>query len=139
MSDDTHPNVFPVLRYRDAEAALRWLQDAFGFAEQVVYRDDSGGLAHVELRLGAGSVMLAQFREGGGPSGGTAPDPLASTVSIYVVVPDPDAHHAQAVAAGARVIRELIDESYGSREYTARDLEGNLWTFGTYDPYAEAA
>ena len=24
---------------------------------------------------------------------------------------------------------------YGYREYSARDLEGNLWSFGTYDPY----
>lgn len=26
------------------------------------------------------------------------------------------------------------DIVYGSREYSARDIEGNLWSFGTYDP-----
>jgi uncharacterized glyoxalase superfamily protein PhnB len=64
------------------------------------------------------------------------PQPLASTISIYAVIDDPDAHHGKARAAGARVVRELEDTPYGSREYSARDLEGNLWSFGTYDRYA---
>lgn len=57
----------------------------------------------------------------------------------YVVVEDPDAHHnhKRAQAAGAEIVRELTDQDYGSREYSARDPEGNLWSFGTYDP-AEA-
>jgi uncharacterized glyoxalase superfamily protein PhnB len=58
-------------------------------------------------------------------------------VSIYAVIADPDAHHARAEGAGARIVRELEDTPYGSREYSARDLEGNLWSFGTYDPYAD--
>jgi uncharacterized glyoxalase superfamily protein PhnB len=57
-------------------------------------------------------------------------------VSLYVVVPDPDAHHDRAVAADADIVRELEDQPYGSREYSLRDPEGNLWSFGTYDPYA---
>lgn len=55
-------------------------------------------------------------------------------MSIYAVVADPDAHHAAAVAAGAKIVRELEDMDYGSREYSARDPEGNLWSFGTYRP-----
>jgi uncharacterized glyoxalase superfamily protein PhnB len=51
------------------------------------------------------------------------------------VVDDPDAHHERAVAAGATVVRPLEDMEYGSREYSVRDPEGNLWSFGTYDPY----
>jgi uncharacterized glyoxalase superfamily protein PhnB len=62
--------------------------------------------------------------------------PLSGTVSIYVVVDDPDRHHAVAADAGAQIVRELEDMSYGSREYSVRDCEGNLWSFGTYDPYA---
>jgi uncharacterized glyoxalase superfamily protein PhnB len=136
MNDDNRPNIFPALRYRDAGAALVWLQEAFGFSEQAVHRDAAGTPTHVELRLGAGLVMFGQYRDAGW-LGGQAPDPLASTVSIYVVVEDPDAHYATATAAGARIVRELTDESYGSREYSARDPEGNLWSFGTYDPYGE--
>jgi uncharacterized glyoxalase superfamily protein PhnB len=55
---------------------------------------------------------------------------------LYVVVDDPDAHHRRAVAAGAEVVQPLTDEDYGSRGYTVRDPEGNVWSFGTYQPAA---
>ncbi len=136
MSQAIRPNVFPALRYRDAEAALEWLKRAFGFEEKAVHRAD-GAIQHGELRLGAGLIMFGHHDDEGW-MGGNPPDALASTVSLYVVVDDPDAHHARADAAGARIVRELTDEPYGSREYSVRDLEGNLWSFGTYDPYAHA-
>jgi uncharacterized glyoxalase superfamily protein PhnB len=79
-------------------------------------------------------VMLGQY-DGGSWLGGRPMEPLASSVSIYVVVGDPDAHYARAKKAGAAIVRDITDEDYGSREYSARDLEGNLWSFGTYDPY----
>jgi uncharacterized glyoxalase superfamily protein PhnB len=134
MPDATHPNIFPALRYKDANAAVDWLQRAFGFEEKEVYRGDDGIVHHAELRLGTGLVMFGQHKDDGW-LGGKAPDALASTQSIYVVVADPDAHHDNAKAAGAEIVRPLTDEDYGSREYSARDLEGNLWSFGTYDPY----
>jgi uncharacterized glyoxalase superfamily protein PhnB len=134
MTSTAHPNIFPALRYRDANAAIEWLQRAFGLQEKVSYRGADGAVNHAELALGAGIVMLGQSRPDGWLGGGK-PDARASTASIYVVVPDPDAHHERARAAGAEIVRELTDEDYGSREYSARDLEGNLWSFGTYDPY----
>jgi uncharacterized glyoxalase superfamily protein PhnB len=60
------------------------------------------------------------------------------TQSPYVVVTDVDAHHQNAVAAGAEVVYALRDEDYGGRGYSCRDLEGNLWNFGTFDPWAAA-
>ena len=58
----------------------------------------------------------------------------ARRYSLYVVVEDPDAHHARAKEAGATIERELNDTDYGSREYSVRDPEGNRWSFGTYRP-----
>ena len=58
------------------------------------------------------------------------------TQSPYVIVPDADAHHALAVAAGAKVVYPLKDEDYGGRGYSCLDPEGHLWNFGTYDPWA---
>ena len=135
MTDMAHPNIFPALLYRDASAALEWLGRAFGFEEKAVHRGEDGAIQHAELRLGAGVVMVGEQREAGW-MGGRAPDALASPLSLYVVVDDPDAHHDRAAAAGATIVRELADMDYGSREYSARDLEGNLWSFGTYDPCA---
>jgi uncharacterized glyoxalase superfamily protein PhnB len=137
MTDTQRPNIFPAITYRDADAALAFLTSAFGFEEKAVYRDDDGVIQHGELRLGAGLVMFGQHR----PSGFTGDldiDAKTSPTSIYVVVGDPDAHHAQAKQAGATIIRELSDMDYGSREFSAADPEGNRWSFGTYDPYAES-
>jgi uncharacterized glyoxalase superfamily protein PhnB len=58
------------------------------------------------------------------------------TQTIYVIVDDADAHHARTVASGADVVMPLKDEDYGGRGYSCRDLEGHVWTFGTYDPWA---
>jgi uncharacterized glyoxalase superfamily protein PhnB len=127
--------IFPALRYRDANAALEWLKQAFGAEEKAVYRADDGAIQHAELRIGGGLVMFGQHSDEGWMGGGR-PDPLASTVSLYVIVDDPDGHHGRATAADAQVVRELEDMDYGSREYSVRDLEGNLWSFGTYDPNA---
>jgi uncharacterized glyoxalase superfamily protein PhnB len=58
-----------------------------------------------------------------------------STQSSYIIVPDADAHHARAIAAGAEVVYPLKTEDYGGRGYSCRDPEGHLWSFGTYDPW----
>jgi uncharacterized glyoxalase superfamily protein PhnB len=134
MSDHPRPNIFPAVRYRDADVGVAFLKDAFGATEKAVHRGEDGVIHHAELALGTGVVMVGQHSEHGW-LGGEAPRPLSSTVSIYVVVPDPDRHHATAREAGAVVVRELENTDYGSREYSVRDPEGNLWSFGTYDPY----
>jgi uncharacterized glyoxalase superfamily protein PhnB len=79
--------------------------------------------------------MLGSHQEDGF-LGGSPPDPRASTISLYIASRDPDAIHARATRAGAEIVRELTDTDYGSREFSVRDLEGNLWSFGTYNPHA---
>lgn len=135
MTSNAHPNIFPALRYDDAEAALTWLRDAFGFTEHAIHRGDDGTIHHAELQLGAGMIMLGQHRQDDWMDGNTA-DPMTSPIGMYVVIDDPDALHARAVAAGATIVRGLTDQDYGSRDFSARDFEGNLWSFGTYSPYA---
>jgi uncharacterized glyoxalase superfamily protein PhnB len=117
-----HPTVFPTMSYRDADAAIDFLQRAFGAEPHAVYRDDEGRVRHAELRLGNGMVMLgpAESAQGGG---------------VYVVVPDPDEHCVRAREAGAEIVREPNDTDYGSREYGARDPEGLAWHFGTSQPF----
>jgi uncharacterized glyoxalase superfamily protein PhnB len=125
--------IYPAIRYADPNAALEWLSKAFGFEEVVVHRDDDGTVGHAVLSLGAGKIMLGGARDAGW-LGGVAPEPLASPISLYVAVEDPAAHHDRAAAAGATIVRALEHMEYDSDEYSARDLEGNLWSFGTYRP-----
>ena len=128
------PNIFPALRYEDASAAIKWLCDAFGFHEKLIVEGEAGSIAHAELRLGSGIVMLGSAKEDGlGKSPGRQGE--VSSV-VYICVTDADAHCKRAKEAGAEVLRELADTDYGSREYTVRDLEGHVWSFGTYDPTA---
>ncbi|MFD3453510.1 VOC family protein [Streptomyces sp. NPDC058691] len=125
------PTVYPTLRYKDAKAAIAFLKDAFGFTEVAVHEGADGTVQHAELAYGNGLVMLGS-RQSGTPFSRVAGD--LGAVSVYVVVTDTDAHHARAVAAGAEIVLPLTDQDYGSRDYTARDPEGNLWSFGTYAP-----
>jgi uncharacterized glyoxalase superfamily protein PhnB len=60
---------------------------------------------------------------------------MGVTQFIYVSVDQVDLHHDRAKAAGAEIIMKLTNMDYGSREYAARDLEGNVWSFGTYNPF----
>jgi uncharacterized glyoxalase superfamily protein PhnB len=129
----TTQNIFPALRYRDADAALAWLETAFGAEAKHVFRDGHGQINHAELKLGDGVIMFGRY-DGNGFLGGGAPDPRTGTISLYIAVEDPDERYARATEAGAEVVRELADLDYGSREFSVRDLEGNLWSFGTYKP-----
>jgi uncharacterized glyoxalase superfamily protein PhnB len=59
-------------------------------------------------------------------------------MTIYVAIEDVDGLHARAQGAGADV-SGLVEQDYGSRDFSARDLEGNHWSFGTYVPDPQAA
>jgi len=109
---------------------MAFLEAAFGFTRTLVVDGEDGrAIRHAELRwpLGGG-VMLGSAVEDGDefarlPTG---------NVSLYVVTAEPDALFARATAAGAAVVRELVDTDYGSRDFAVRDPEGNIWSFGTY-------
>ncbi|WP_328746097.1 VOC family protein [Streptomyces sp. NBC_00285] len=134
-SSSGRPSIYPTLRYADARAAIRQLTEAFGFTELAVYEGEDGLVAHAELVQGNGAVMLGskgtssaydKVMKDAGPSG------------VYVVVDDVDAHHRRAVEHGAEILMPPTDQDYGSRDYMARDAEGNVWSFGTYAPDMEA-
>jgi uncharacterized glyoxalase superfamily protein PhnB len=129
--------IIPTLLYRDPAGMIDWLLAAFGFARHAVHMAPDGTVAHAELTFGNGMIMLSTARnEGYGTLCRTPRDLGGTTQGAYVIVADADAHHAREKAAGAEIVRPLNDTSYGSREYSARDPEGHLWNFGTYDPLA---
>jgi uncharacterized glyoxalase superfamily protein PhnB len=132
-SEAPPPQVWPTLRARDARALIRFLVDAFGFEETVAWGDQPDGsgdvVVHAQLTWPeGGGVMLGSER--GGPDDRWPVQP--GTTGCYVVTADPDAVHGRAVAAGAEITDPPHDTDYGSREFAARDPEGNRWSFGTY-------
>ena len=125
------PNIFPALRYQNGPAAVEWLTRAFGFEKQMVVPGPDGAIAHAQLSFGPGVVMLGSARDEQGTN------PWATVKQgVYVYVEDVDAHYKRAKTAGADIVRELQDTGHGGREYSARDPEGHLWSFGTYYPTA---
>ena len=126
---------YPAMRYADAGAAIAWLVNTFGFEENVCYPADDGSVAHAQLTFHGGLIMLGSARDDGCPI--KPPAQLGGlTGSVYVAVPaaEIDAHYARTKAAGARIHMEIHDTDYGSRDYSAFDPEGYLWSFGTYRP-----
>jgi uncharacterized glyoxalase superfamily protein PhnB len=122
--------VWPALQYADAHAAIAFLTDAVGFVATAVYtsEQDPSVVEHAELRwpLGGG-VMLGSHRERA-----DSPAPPPGQSACYVVTDDADALFDRVKAAGATVIREPNDTDYGSRDFSIRDPEGNVRSFGTY-------
>jgi uncharacterized glyoxalase superfamily protein PhnB len=141
LAANTKSTIIPTLLYSDAPAAIEWLCNAFGFEKRMIHPGPDGTIAHAELTFGNGMIMLGSAKEEGYGKLVTTPGRLngATTQAAYLIVTDADALHASAVEAGAEIVRELNTTDYGSREFSCRDLEGHLWNFGTYDPWAKPA
>jgi uncharacterized glyoxalase superfamily protein PhnB len=124
----------PSLRYRDIEAAIEWLGDAFGFEEHDIVAEVDGSIAHAQLTLGSDMVLLLPALPQGTDEHGQ-PNEIGSaqTQSLYFVVDDLEAHYRRATAAGADIL-ENGEFAFGGRGYSCRDPEGHIWHFGTFDP-----
>ncbi len=120
--------LYPYLRVHNAAAAIDFYTSAFGAEELFRLTEPSGRIGHAELRIGPATVMLSEeFPE----SGITGPRALGgTTVSMHLHVADVDAAFAQAVQAGATILRPLKDQFYGERSGTVRDPFGHEWLLG---------
>jgi uncharacterized glyoxalase superfamily protein PhnB len=129
--------IIPTMRYRDAPTAIEWLCKAFGFEKHLVVPGPDGTIAHAQLTFGNSMIMLGSARDDEfGQLVKLPADVGGTTQSPYIIVEDADAHHARASAAGAEIVMPVEDQDHGGRLYSCRDPEGQLWNFGTYDPWA---
>ena len=130
-------NIIPALRYRDAAAAIDWLCEAFDFERHLIVPGEGGKIAHAQLTLGDGMIMLGSGHDGTYDRLIKQPDEAGGvTQAPYLVVREIDAHYARAKAAGAEIVMDIEDQDYGGRAYTCRDPEGHVWNFGSYDPWS---
>jgi uncharacterized glyoxalase superfamily protein PhnB len=123
--------VFLAPRYRDAWAAVAFLERCFGFERRAIHEGSDGSVAHGELGLGNACYGLS--------SAGGVIDPRNPWTTVrsglYVALADAaavDTHYARASAAGAEVAMPIEDTDYGSHQYSVWDSEHRLWCFGTY-------
>lgn len=134
--------IIPNLRYADAPRAIDFLCEAFGFERKVVYlsEQDPAVVQHAQLVWADRMVMVYSLNDTEYARAAhmrTAAESGGPTVGLYLIVEDVDVHAERARAAGATIILEPRDQDYGGRGYSARDPEGNVWSFGSYDPWAD--
>lgn len=108
---------------------IDWLCNTFGFKKKAVYTGADGKVMHSELTFGSGMIMIGSAKTL------TPPAELAETRAIYLVVADCDAVYARAKTAGAKILTELEEKSYGGKGFGCADPEGHIWHIGTYDPW----
>ena len=140
--DFTKSTVFPGLHYRNAPAAIDWLCRVFGFTKHAVWENENGKIDQAELALNGGMLMHASLPEKDPDYGRLVahPDEVNDLVtqSIAILVEDADEVFIRAKAAGARIVFDIENKSYGGRGFTCYDLEGYLWSVGTYNPWQKA-
>jgi uncharacterized glyoxalase superfamily protein PhnB len=129
MSDPSSVRLWHTMTVRNADVMTAWLA-AVGFTEHATYRDedDPSVVVHAEwLWPEGGGIMFGSQRPDAAvdnPGGSAA----------YLVTPEPDTVFDAAVAAGASVLRPMVDQDYGGRGGSVADPEGNHWSFGDYQP-----
>jgi uncharacterized glyoxalase superfamily protein PhnB len=138
MPNTQRSTIIAGLRYHDAVAAMNWLCHVFALERQAVYTNADGSVAHAQLVNGGGMVMLGSDTSAS-PYGQLCIHPDEThgkvTLGLYLLVSDADAVYARAREAGAKILVEIKDEEYGGRDFTCADLEGYVWTVGTFDPW----
>jgi PhnB protein len=120
----------PYLIVKGAAQAIEFYKKGLQASEVFRMADDAGKIGHAEIQIGTSAIMLAdEYPE----MGYTGPESLGGTpVSILLYVEDVDTRFAQAVSAGATVVRPLADQFYGDRTGTVRDPFGHVWTIATH-------
>jgi uncharacterized glyoxalase superfamily protein PhnB len=131
--------VIPSFRYRDAPAAIVWLETVLGFARKAVYDGPNGTVGHAELTFGeSGMVMLGSATNANPyPTMIGTPEEAGGRVTspMYLISAETEALWERATAAGAEVVAPLRAMEYGGTSFTLRDPEGYLWSVGEYDPW----
>lgn len=119
---DGYHTVTPYLTVNDAAGLLTFVRQAFGAVETYRMTGPDGAIRHAEVRIGDSMVMVGQARDEWTPR----------PASLYLYVPDVDATHRAAVAAGGRSIQEPTTHFYGDRSGAVEDSQGNQWWIATH-------
>ena len=138
----TSQRVFASVRFVDAHAGIKFLQDAYGFEPQVVYDDGNGGVAHAQLAFGDEIIMCGTSRDDHYPVRSPRQIGGGVTSGIYIALDSAEAVdrlYERARRAGAEILEPPHDTGYGSHDFLSRDPEGHVWSFGTYRPEAIGA
>ena len=130
LESPPRPSVWPSVGFVDVDAGIRFLTEGLGFVVTAVYRSEDGTVEHAEARWPDGGGVMFGSRGKSGDWGALGPQ------GIYVVAAEPATVDAawERVSSldDVEVLGALHDTDYGSHQFDVRDVDGNLWTVGTY-------
>ncbi|MGH8583216.1 MAG: VOC family protein [Gammaproteobacteria bacterium] len=127
---DGYHSVTPYLSIKGAADAIEFYKRAFGAKELFRLVAPGGEIGHAEIKIGDSPIMLADPCEEG-----AFRNPRAlggSSIGLHVYVEDVDGLFAQAVRAGAKVVKPVQDQFYGDRTGTLEDPFGHVWFLATH-------
>jgi PhnB protein len=127
---DGYHSVQPYLMFKHCADAIAFYAKAFDAKEKFRMSNAQGGIGHAEITIGDSTIMMAD----------EAPQVEAfsvehfggSPVSLLIYTADCDALYAQALAAGAKSVREPADQPYGDRMSGVQDPFGYKWHIATH-------
>ncbi len=119
---DGYHTVTPYLTVKGVANLLDFLKQAFDATviEHIV--GDDGTVHHAEARIGDSIVMMGEASEAWQPKPG----------NLYLYVTDVDAVYQRAIQAGAKSVREPVNQFYGDRSGGVQDASGNQWWIATH-------
>jgi uncharacterized glyoxalase superfamily protein PhnB len=123
--EESHATLTPYLTSRKAAELVDFIKAAFGATELYRGTGAAGGL-HAEILVGNAKLMI-----GGSASMKPADEKL---MGLHLYVEDADSVYRQALKAGAVSTHEPVDQEYGDREASVKDLAGNPWYIATRRP-----
>lgn len=119
--------IIPSFRYKDARAAIKFLCEAFGFQEHLVVPGADGKIAHAELTLGSGLMIMLGSADNPSPLDEhmVLPADVGGRCSscLFIQLTNVDEHYERAKKAGAQIVRELTEVNYqeGAKDYVCKD------------------
>ena len=126
---EPRPSISSAVCCEEPEAALRWLEDVFGFEPSMVIVGPNDELLHSEMRVGDGLIMISSEWSAMHRSPASIGGLNTRTIHVQLTT-DIDARCERARNAGATIAMEPTTQFYGDRTYRVVDPEGHIWSFG---------
>lgn len=118
------PRLAPYAAVQNAPGLIRFIETAIGGTLSFEAKGPDGRLAHAEMRISDGLLMIGEA-----PAGRT---PFPAMLHLYV--PDALAAHRRALAAGATDVRTPAEAGDGLVRGGVKDAWGNEWWFSSPAP-----
>jgi PhnB protein len=109
--------VTPYLQPLRSEPVINFVRHAFGAEELARHASPDGVIFHARMKIGDSSLEMADAHG--------LYQPMPTT--FYLYLPNVDAAYRRALEAGATSVAAPIDQPYGDRNASVRDVFGNLW------------